>query len=43
MERLETPTNYRKSTTYQKGSPETRRLIERYQKSSTSAKSRWPG
>lgn len=32
MERLETPTNYRKSTTYQKGSPETRRLIERYQK-----------
>lgn len=32
MERLETPNNYRKSTTYQKGSQETRRLIERYQK-----------
>lgn len=32
MERLETPSNYRKSTTYQKGSQETRRLIECYQK-----------
>lgn len=31
MERLETPKNYRKSSTYQNGSPETRRLIERYQ------------